>query len=100
MTNLITEQELLELKYSKSSIYYKWQLVDIFFAEYQKRGLSAQPVLECARCIYHRLVDVSNNIWEIRFADNSYCLFKICGNEYAKCFAETDFNNVNHFFPE
>lgn len=94
----ITDEILIELKYSRTSPYVGWRCSKIFLAEY-KQNHNNRTFLEYGKKLFHRLLDEKNDIWQLNFPDKSFILIKYIGdNEYAHEFQPMDFENVNIHF--
>lgn len=94
----ITDLDLSNLQHTEIKYKNMYQ-VDIFLdlLEFNNN----LTILEFARCLFHRLIDVENNIWEIKFSDGSYCLLKIDKKgSYAKGFPPFNHFDINHYFDD
>ena len=64
----MTDELLFELKYSNVK-YRNMFICDVFF-EYLKcidfNKSKELTIFELSKCLYHRLIDIENNIWEIK----------------------------------
>lgn len=99
MKPFITEYDLIHLQHTEN-VYKNNYQADIFLDLLgYKEDLS---IKDFSRFLYHRLVDENNNIWEIKFPDNSFCLLKMSvKGHYVKGFAPFDYyDNINRFFDD
>lgn len=96
MKPFITDLDLQRLQQTRGKYLHMYQ-VDIFL---DLPDLDDDfNYLDFARCLFHRLIDVENNIWEIKFSDGSYCLLKIDKKgTYAKGFPPFNHHDVNYYF--